>query len=162
MTGFGAVFLTPSGAEYFAGKWTDYGIDPKALGFHISELEMLVVTCVGATWGHLLSTKRVLMRCDNESCVQTLQRGRCRDPGMMCCVRELCLAMAKHSFDMMAHHIRTEENVLADAASRDDWERFFSYALSEFGLTTLKRIEPKIDLALMLRRIRDARAAARS
>ena len=65
---------------------------------------------------------------------------------------------AKHSFMTRSKHIGTKLNVLADAASRADWRRFFAYAKSEFGVAreAMREVEPTLDTAGMLAKIRKA------
>jgi len=69
--------------------------------------------------------------------------------------------MAKHSFLMRSKHIGTKENVLADSASREDWNEFFRFAKEEFGLEPedMERVEPALNMEDMMRRIRKAKAA---
>ena len=52
-------------------------------------------------------------------------------------------------------HIGTKLNVLSDAASRDDWTRFFDYAWTEFGWTRgeMREVEPVMDTEDVLRRM---------
>jgi len=155
LDGYGAVYETPDGPEFFYGKWSDFGLDMKDGSWHISEAEMAVVSMAAATWGHHLGGRRVVTRCDNDACVQSINRGRCKDPGMMVGLRELFFAMAKHSFSMRSLHIGTKDNVLSDAASRDDWPRFYEFAESEFGWSRemMREVSPGLDVGDFLRRM---------
>ena len=166
-SGFGACFMTPDGPQYFGGRWSDYGLNPKAEGFHISELEACAVALAMDLWGKYLSQRRIVMRCDNEATVHMINTGRCKDPGMMCSMRSLFFTMAKHSFAMNSKHVKTEDNVLADSASRwfDDpkyREVFFKFARDEFGFERdeMTQVTPTLDIAELLRKIKKARAAA--
>jgi ribA/ribD-fused uncharacterized protein len=162
MDGFGACFLGPNGPEYFGGRWADYGIDPRAAGMHISELEALALALAVETWGHYLSGRRVSVRVDNEACVTMVNNRNARDPGMMHSMRNIFFEMARNSFELGSRWISTKDNVLADAASRSDWKRFFEFARSEFGFepADMREVVPTTDIGLQLRKIKKARAAA--
>ena len=157
--GFGACFMTPDGPQYMGGSWKSIGVD--IAGLHVSEVEMLAVSLAVETWGKYLQQRRIVMRCDNSACVESINRQRCKDPGMAVGLRCLFLTMAKHSFLMRSKHIGTKENVLADSASREDWDEFFRFAKEEFGLESndMERVEPTLDMEDMMRRIRKAKAS---
>jgi hypothetical protein len=159
LDGYGACFNTPDGPQFFGGLWSDFGVDTSEM--HISELEMLAVGMAVHQWGQYLAQRRVLIRVDNEACVHTLASGRCRDPGMMVCMREMFFTMAKDSFLLRAKHIGTKDNVLADAASRSEMDRFYAFGLSEFGWRKedMTEVTPSLDVAALLRKMRSAAAA---
>jgi hypothetical protein len=160
--GYGAAFQLPSGKwEYFGGLWREFGIDTSEM--HISQLEMLAAAMAFDTWGEHLSRKRVVTRCDNESSVYTINSlsgggGKTTDAGMLVVAREIYFICAKHSFMTRSKWIGTKLNVLADAASRADWRRFFEYAKSEFGVdrSAMREVTPTLDTAGMLTKIRKA------
>ena len=162
LDGYGAAFQLPSGEwEYFGGEWARFGVDTSEM--HISQLEMLAAAMAFDTWGEHLARKRVVTRCDNESSVFTINAlsgggGRTTDAGMLVVAREIFFICAKHSFMTRSKHIGTKLNVLADAASRADWRRFFAYAKSEFGVAreAMREVEPTLDTAGMLAKIRKA------
>jgi hypothetical protein len=172
LEGFGAFFVTPDGPQYVGGKWEDYGVDVSLFGtkpcgvdddlrFHTSELELLAIAIALTTWGEYLSQRRFVMKCDNSSAERTVNTGRARDPGLMVGMREVFFASAKHSFDVRCEHIDTKKNVAADALSRDDEETFFEFVEEKFGFgrEELERVESKLDVGEMLRKIRRARRA---
>ena len=101
---------------------------------HISQLEMLASAMAFDTWGKHLSRRRVVTRCDNLSSVMTINQlsgalgsGSTSDAGMLVVAREIFFICAKHSFTTRSKHIGTKLNVLADAASRAEWDRFFAF-----------------------------------
>ena len=110
-----------------------------------------------------LAQRKVITRCDNLSSVYTINAltgggGKTTDPGMLVVAREIFFICAKHSFLTRSAHIGTKLNVLADAASRSEWARFFAYAKSEFGVEReqMSEVEPTLDVPAMLRKIRKA------
>lgn len=167
MSGYGAAFELPDGTwEYFGGEWAEFGVDLD--GLHISQLEMLAAAQAFDTWGAHLARRRVVTRCDNESSVYTINsitsgKGSTTDPGMMVVAREIFFICAKHSFLTRSKHIGTKLNVLADAASRGDWRRFFEFAESEFGVErgAMRRVQPTLDTRAMLLKMRKAVATER-
>jgi hypothetical protein len=162
LDGFGAAFQLPTGEwEYFGGEWSQFGVDTSEM--HISILEMLAAAMAFDTWGAHLAQRKVITRCDNLSSVFTINAltgggGKTTDPGMLVVAREMFFICAKHSFLTRSAHIGTKLNVLADAASRCEWERFFAFAKSEFGVEReqMREVEPTLDTPLMLEKIRKA------
>ena len=71
--------------------------------------------------------------------------------------------MARHSFMMRSKHIGTKENVMADAASRDDWARFYEHAHEVYGLTPeqMHRVPVTLDVPAVIARMQRAHVAAR-
>lgn len=158
-TGWGAAFETPDGPQFFYGTWAELGLeDPEGNGWHISELELLVVAMACDTWGQYLAGRRIITRCDNEASVHTINRGRCDDAGMMVIMRELFHVAAKHGFAMRSKHIGTKENVLADSASRGNLKEFYAFALDHFGWRAedLSRVPITLDCGAVLARMRRA------
>jgi len=161
--GFGAIFeVSPGKFEFFGGAWKEFGVE--TCGMHISELEMLAVSMAMETWGHHLTGKRVVIRCDNSATVDCINRGRVRDGGMMVGMRELALSAAKHSFDVRCDWIATKENVFADSASRadkDGWGVFFRHCKEKLGLEPeqLEQVEPSLDVPAVLEKIRRTHVA---
>jgi len=172
LTGFGASFVFGDGTcEFFGGRWKDIpgfeDIDTSQAtnAWHISELEAVAAAMALHQWSAQLARRRIVMRIDNDPFVVALNSGRCRDPGMMCCIRDIWHLKASGSFDVRALHIRTKDNVMGDAPSR--WTRgdgsrdpkavaeFFAHAHQHFGLQPEDMVEvcPSFDTAALLRRI---------
>jgi hypothetical protein len=87
------------------------------------ELYAIVVAC--ASWGHHFVGKRLLFSCDNEAIVYCLNSGVSKNVELMTLQRKLLFIGACHNFEFSAVYIRSKSNVLADALSRGDLERFF-------------------------------------
>ena len=60
------------------------------------------------------------MHCDNESGVYILRKKSCayKNAAVLVVVRFICSLAVRHQFYFWIKHIRTEENVIADALSR--------------------------------------------
>jgi hypothetical protein len=76
-------------------------------------------------WGSKLSTKKVLLHCDNESVVNIVNSGtsKCRD--LMCLVRVLHTICVENNFEVRLVHIAGVENIGADKLSRLEVLGFF-------------------------------------
>ena len=98
----------------------------------INALELLTIVVAAKVWGKGWKRKRIVVQCDNEVSVMVLNTGRCRNPILANCLRELELLAARHKFEIRAHHISGVENRIPDALSRWDIdpmqrERFWRY-----------------------------------
>ena len=134
------------------GEW------PKsAAGLSINELELFVIAIAAKKWGPKWARKKVIATCDNMASVWTINTGSARNPAMMVAMRELFLAAARNSFEMKSKYINTKLNVMADAISRGDLERFFKHAREVCGLNKLTRVEPNTDVAAVVSRMQKAR-----
>ena len=78
---------------------------------------------------------------------------------MMVAMRELFLAAAKGSFEMKAKYINTKLNIMADAISRGDIDRFLDHAHNVLGVDKMVEVEPELDVEAVLRRMQKARRA---
>ena len=87
--------------------------------------ELFAVVTACRVWGIELSTKKVLLHCDNESVVNIINSGssKCRD--LMCLVRILHTICVQFNFELKLVHIAGVENVGADRLSRLEVSKFF-------------------------------------
>ena len=86
----------------------------------INALELLTIVMAAKVWGIGWKGKRIVVQCDNEISVMVLNTGRCRNPILANCLRELELLTARYEFEIRAHHIPGVENRIPDALSRCD------------------------------------------
>jgi len=100
---------------------------------HISAMELYVIVVAARVWASVLAHRRVLVSCDNQAAVITINSGAARDMFMQRCLRQLWLTASLHDFELRASHIPGMHNSLADALSR--WnndsryqEYFYAYA----------------------------------
>ncbi len=87
----------------------------------ITFFELLGVVLVARMCGHLWKGKAVGFFCDNTaSCHIVMRKVAClRRPDLNELVRELCRISFRHQFKFWITHIDGEQNVIADALSRD-------------------------------------------
>ena len=103
------------GIQYFTSPFPP---DILALGLHISALELLAVTVAVKLWAPTLGRKKLLVHCDNEATVITINSGKTRDRFMQGCIRELCYVAGRGSFEIKAVHLPGVSNRLPDLLSR--------------------------------------------
>ena len=56
---------------------------------HISELELLTIVVALKVWGKHWAGQKIVVNCDNEASVVVLNSGRCKNPFMQDCLREI-------------------------------------------------------------------------
>ncbi len=86
--------------------------------WHITAKDLVPIVVVTVLWG------RVLARCDNTAVVSIVGKGSSRDREAMHLARCLAFVQAEFEVALVASHIRGVENVLADALSRNDLDKF--------------------------------------
>ena len=84
----------------------------------INCLELLTIIVALKLWGPRWKGLRLTVRCDNEVAVTVLNTGRCRNPFLNSCLREICYLSALVEFEVRAVHLPGESNCAADALSR--------------------------------------------
>lgn len=114
----------------------------------ISPLELMTVAfllCVvmeasGPIWEEKKGDRGVIqlvMRCDNKSAVDVILSRRPHSPAMRVALDIVELVESNYGVRVRLEHIKTKENVVADALSHDNWEkagRMFETAGTEFKL----------------------------
>ena len=113
--GYGAIL----GQEWFVGVWSS-----AQMPLSIAYKELFPVALAASLWGHQWSAKRVEFCSDNTAVVEVLRSGTSRDSNMMVLLRHLSMLAARHSFAFTARHVAGSSNVVADALSRFDFQRF--------------------------------------
>ena len=113
LVGIGGVYHSSSGLQFFHDE-----IPCAWHGQHICVYEMLAILVAILLWGAHIRNKRIIVHCDNSSCVSLLNTGRCRDKLMVCIARNIWLKCAQDNIQIKGLHIPTTENRLPDLLSR--------------------------------------------
>ena len=92
-------------------------------------LKMLCERCPEELMG-----RRFLMWCDNQSWVGAVNAHKSNAPTLAFLLEQLHALMAQYSFDIRVKYVKSEDNVAADAASRNDWERFYEFMSETAGI----------------------------
>ena len=113
--GFGMV----CGVQWSYGAWT-----ADELVRSIEWKELFAVVLALCTWGRELAQKRILIHCDNQAVCDIWQSGTSKCQHIMSLVRTGLLMSAKLNTVVLLAHIKGCTNVLADALSRSQVDRF--------------------------------------
>ena len=113
LTGCGGISAT----EYFHVHFPDFILSKD---LEINSLELLTIVISLKLWGHHWSGLSLTVKCDNEVAVTVLNTGRCRNPFINACLRELCFLSATFQFEVRAVHLPGSQNDDADLLSRWD------------------------------------------
>ena len=114
-------------SQYFHGVFPPFISE---LNLDISSLELLTIVVALKLWGPCWTGLRITGRGDNEAAVTVVNTGRCRNPFMNSCLREICYNAATHEFEVCAVHIPGVSNPFADLLSR--WDSCSSSAKAQF------------------------------
>jgi hypothetical protein len=179
LEGFGATFVKPDGsAEVLSGRWDEVlpGIDTSQESklWHITELESVAFLTAVHQWRAHFARKRFAGHVDNEAAVTAINSGACKDPGMMCVIRDLFFEQAAGSFLAHAQHIDTASNRGGDCPSRFNLadgsrdaaaeEELFRWLEAKFGVprSRVTEVAPALDIAALLARMQKAHRLQRS
>jgi hypothetical protein len=114
---------------YFQGRWfcEVWPVDLPRLTdntLSMAFLELYPITVAAMLWGAEWSTKRILFHCDNMATVEIIRKGRSRAPDVMKLLRRLTWCSVLHNFSVYAKFVPGKVNIIADALSRLQLQRF--------------------------------------
>ena len=113
--GYGAIFHH----QWLCRPWS-----ASQLPLSIAYKELFPIVMAAYLWGPQWSSRWVEFLCDNESVVAVLSSGTSRDPKLTVLMRFLALLAVNHSFSFKASSVRGRANLVADALSRFQFQRF--------------------------------------
>lgn len=118
-TGFGAFFQ----GQWSAGPWPQSWIEA---GFtkNMVPLELFPVVLALELWGASFRNLKVPFHGDNMGVVQVINRVSASSPPVIRLLQHLVLRCLQLNVFIYAVHLPGEENVIADALSRFQWDRF--------------------------------------
>ena len=117
----------------------------------ITAKELAPIVLAAMLWGHHWHGQRVQFVCDNMAVVACITSGSSRDQLVMHLLRSLWLISAHYQFDACAIHIPGQQNVAADALSRNHLTHFLSL-LPQANHAPSQLPEQWIDMLLIQRR----------
>ena len=111
----------------------------------IEFLELYALTVAILTWGDLpkLRNRKIIIFCDNESVLYMVNTSASSCPQCRKLIRILVLDSTKYNRRIVVQHVRSEANVLADALSRGQMNRFWACAPLQMSRTPDK-IPPQL------------------
>ena len=80
-----------------------------------------------ATWDDKLCNKLIIMNCDNIAVMYVLNSGSSKDVNIMNLVRSLFYITAHYNLEIRVRHISGSCNILSDALSRLNIDKFFNH-----------------------------------
>jgi hypothetical protein len=118
---------------YFQGRWfcEQWPVDLPTFTQNTISMayrELYPITVAAILWGSEWSTKRILFHCDNMATVEIIRKGRSRSPDVMQLMRRLTWCAASYNFTVYAKFLPGVVNVIADALSRLQLQRFRTLA----------------------------------
>ncbi|VDI70685.1 Hypothetical predicted protein [Mytilus galloprovincialis] len=117
--GYGALF----GAQWFLGKW-----DTKWQKQNIAFLELYPIVLAVEIWGHQIKNQCIYFHTDNIALVSVINKQTSKDALIMFLIRRLVLHCLRNNVNFKAKHIYGSKNVLADALSRQQVQKFHRLA----------------------------------
>ena len=108
----------------FGTKWYIERFSDKEKLIPIAWRELLAIVWACVLWGSAFTSKRVLMYCDNQAIVCSVNNGSCKCPRIMELIRLLYSVCVHYSFECRLKYIHTLANDKADALSRGDVAKF--------------------------------------
>lgn len=113
--GYGAIYNT---------KWFFGAFPPSWRKANISFLELYPIVAAVYTWGHLWKNHRVIFLTDNEALVPIINKQTSKVSCIMFLIRKLVFHCLKQNIEFRATHVQGKHNVLADALSRFQLQKF--------------------------------------
>ena len=99
--------------------YVDWKIDtPRLAAEHINIKETMSVVIALQLWAPFLQNSRVIVFTDNTTTRAHINKGACRNPQLMCHLRELFWLAALYNIDIVCKHIPGAQNIYADSISR--------------------------------------------
>ncbi|CAC5401117.1 unnamed protein product [Mytilus coruscus] len=117
--GYGALF----GSQWFLGKW-----DTKWQKQNIAFLELYPIVLAVEIWGHRFENQCIYFHTDNIALVSVINKQTSKDVLIMFLIRRLVLHCLRNNVNFKAKHIYGSKNVLADALSRQQVQKFHRLA----------------------------------
>ena len=119
--GFGAVFNN----EWLCAQWEPNYMKNKP---SIEYLELLALTAALLTWGHELKNQRVKIHCDNMAVVNMVNTASSSCKNCIYLIRLIVLNNLINNRRVFVLHVRSKDNILSDALSRRQFQRFWNNA----------------------------------
>ena len=132
-SGFGAVFQS----RWFSHPWPQ-----SYLSHDINFMELFAIVAAVMTWGDHWANQQILFFTDNLTITNIWKFGSCKNKDLMRLVRHLFLFTAQSNINILMQHIPGQSNVLADALSRLQVQKF--HRLSPSSELTPTPICPRV------------------
>ena len=91
-------------------------------------MELYPIVVAALLWGPEWKCRKVLFRCDNQATVAIVRKGRSKCLHIMQLMRKLTWCACEYNFMYSSSYVPGASNVLSDALSRLQIEKFFKLA----------------------------------
>ena len=137
-----APFTDASGSESNGGAGAVFGKYYMAFLFTKEELKLLPICDLEGVvsvlwlmqvcelWPEEVAGRRFIAWCDNTTFVDLVNNRKTTAPSLAFLLLKLHDLMARFSFELQLKYVASAENVAADAASREEWDKFFAFMLN--------------------------------
>ena len=137
-----APFTDASGGEANGGAGAVFGKYWMAFLFTKEEVQQLPICDLEGVvsvlwlievcqrWPEQIAGRRFMAWCDNTTFVDCVNAHKSTVPSLAHLLLVLHDLMARFSFELRLKYVKSEENVAADAASREEWDKFFAFMSS--------------------------------
>ena len=128
------------GNEYWSQKLPEHLQDPR-IPIHLKEFWVLLVSA--KQWGPTWTGRCMVLYCDNDAVVETVQKKKPKDAAMLSLLREFLFVVVTNKFYPVIRKIGTKENQLADFISRRFDQDAAASQFSNAGLVNMELVQPK-------------------
>ena len=109
---------------YFNGMCISIPIPFEIVGWHINCKEAYAFIVALYHWRKYIRGKHGIVLIDNKCVVQSFAKKWSKNPRLMACIYIACLLMLDNNCIIFVDWVASEMNVLADALSRSDFDKF--------------------------------------
>ena len=145
------LFTDASGSKGWGAFWSNHWLQsewsPEQAKQDIVWKELFAIVSAVNTWGHQWARHKILFHCDNNTLVDIWRRGSTRCKEIMALIRLLYFCAARYNIHIMITHIAGVDNVIADAISRFQMQRFKLLAPKASPLPDHIRVFPTLSSA---------------
>ena len=113
-----ASLVGAGGVMWYSNKYYRVSFPEQWAYKNIAYLEMWAILIAVKVWGHELSGKKLILKCDNQAVVAVINNGRSRNLFLQEAMRELLYMCAKLELQIRCEYINTKINTLPDMLSR--------------------------------------------
>lgn len=120
LIGFGGYYQH----KWFCDRWPDNLPCKSDFAASMAFLELYPIVVAAVLWGKEWCGKRILFYCDNLATVHIIAKGRSKETNIMKLMRKLTMCAATYNFAVYSEHLPGKSNVIADALSRLQMNKF--------------------------------------
>lgn len=120
LLGFGGYY----NGHWFSSEWPTEYQESEQSTFSMAFRELYPIVVAAICWGNSWTSKKILFKCDNLATVHIINKGRSKCLKIMNLMRTLTWTAAVKNFYFRAEHLPGSTNIISDALSRFQMDRF--------------------------------------